>query len=239
MLKDKIGINLLSVIIPVYNECDTIKECVDRVLKADTCGLNLEIVISDNLSTDGSREIIKAFNDPRIKTVLREKHSGKGANVRSALEKATGDIVIIQDADLEYNPIDYPEVLKPFFEADADVVYGSRLTWAKYHRVFGILHLYANKTLTWTANILFDAIFTDIETATKAFRMEVIKGFNLVSEGFEIEPEITAKAMKNKTLKVFEVPITHVARTYDEGKKVRWWHFFTSLWALIKWRFKS
>ena len=114
MLKDKIGINLLSVIIPVYNECDTIKECVDRVLKADTCGLNLEIVISDNLSTDGSREIIKAFNDPRIKTVLREKHSGKGANVRSALEKATGDIVIIQDADLEYNPIDYPEVLKPF-----------------------------------------------------------------------------------------------------------------------------
>ena len=239
MLIDKVKFNLLSVIIPVYNESGTIKECVQRVLKADICGMNLEIIISDNLSTDGSRKIIENFNDPRIKIVLREKHSGKGANVRSALEIATGDIVITQDADLEYNPLDYPEVLKPFFEAEADVVYGSRLTWAKYHRVFGILHLYANKTLTWVANILFDTIFTDIETATKAFRMEVIKGLNLVSEGFEIETEITAKVMKDKTLKVFEVPITHVARTYDEGKKVKWWHFFTSLWSLIKWRFKS
>ncbi len=229
----------LSVLIPAYNEKESIEECVKRVLKADTLGLDLELIISDNLSTDGTREIIQGFKDPRIKIVLRDKHSGKGANVRSALSEARGDIVLIQDADLEYNPVDYPDVLAPFFDAEADVVYGSRLTWAKYHRVFGILHLYANRTLTWTANILFDAIFTDIETATKVFRREVMLGLNLKSEGFEIEPEITAKVMKNKKLKVFEVPITHDARTYDEGKKVRWWHFFTSLWALLKWRFIS
>ena len=227
----------LSVVIPAYNEIYTIEECLDRVLNANTCGLDLEIVVSDNVSTDGTREKLENLSDPKIKVVLREKHSGKGANVRSALEQVSGDIILIQDADLEYNPVDYPDILQPFLDAEADVVYGSRLTWAKYHRVIGVFHLLANKLLTWTANVLYDAIFSDIETATKAFRKEIIQGLNLVSEGFEIEPEITAKIMRNKKLKVFEVPITHVARTYEEGKKVKWWHFFTSLWALIKWRF--
>ncbi len=227
----------LSVIIPAYNEVDTINECIERVLHANTLGLELEIVISDNVSTDGTREKLKKITNENIIIHFRKNHSGKGANVISALKRTTGDIILIQDADLEYNPKDYPSVLEPFFHANADVVYGSRLTGGKYHRVFGILHLFANKFLTLSANILYNATFTDIETATKVFRKDVITNLNLKSKGFEIEPEITSKIMKNKTLRVFEVPVTHAARNYSEGKKVRWWHFFTSLASLIKWRF--
>lgn len=228
----------LTVLIPVYNEVDNIAICVQRVIDAPKRDLPFDIVISDNVSTDGTREVLAGFSDPRITVVLREKHSGKGANIRSALERATGDIVLIQDADLEYNPLDYPDILLPFFEADADVVYGSRLSAAKYFRVIGVLNFAANKILTWTANILYDRIFSDIETATKAFRREVLVSLNLKSEGFEIEPEITAKISRRRYA-IFETPIRHAARGYDEGKKVRWWHFFTSIWALIKWRFKD
>lgn len=227
----------LSVIIPVYNEVNTIKECINRVKKASTQANELEIIVSDNLSTDGTRDILRNINEENIKIIYRENHSGKGANVKSALKLATGDIIVIQDADLEYNPNDYSDIIRPFIEANADVVYGSRLTGAKYHRVFGVLHLLANKILTWTANLLYDAILTDIETATKAFRREIITNLDLVSNGFEIEPEITAKLLKQKKLKIYEVPISHAARTYEEGKKVRWWHFFTSIWVLIKLRF--
>ena len=227
----------ISVVIPAYNEVDTIIECINRVINSNILGLELEVVVSDNLSTDGTREILKALNEPGVKVVFRDTHSGKGANVKSALSKVTGDIILIQDADLEYNPKDYPNVLEPFFYAEADVVYGSRLTNAKYHRVFGILHLMANRILTMTANVLFNATFTDIETATKAFKKEVILNLKLLSNGFEIEPEITAKILRNKKLKVFEVPVSHAARLYSEGKKVRWWHFFTSMAALFRWRF--
>jgi len=226
---------LLSVIIPVYNEAGTIEACIRRVVEAPKCGLDFEIIVADNKSTDGTREILANLKEPKVKVILREDHSGKGANVRAALQHVTGDIVIIQDADLEYNPADYPDVLKPFFEADADAVYGSRLTAAKYYKVFGFPNFVANKLLTWTANVLFNRIFSDIETATKAFRREVIQTLDLRSDGFEIEPEITAKLCKGG-FSVFEVPITHAARSYEEGKKVRWWHFFTSLYALVKWR---
>lgn len=228
----------MTILIPAYNEAETIEECVRRVIAAPKRGLDFDIVISDNVSTDGTREILQKFDDPRIKVVFREKHSGKGANIRSALEHANGDIILWQDADLEYNPADYEDVLEPFF-FDADVVYGSRLTGAKYYRVYGTPNFVANKILTWTANVLFNRIFSDIETATKAFRRDVIKSLNLVSEGFEIEPEITAKICRNNSIAVFEVPVSHAARGYDEGKKVRWWHFFTSMWALVKWRFVS
>lgn len=226
----------MTILIPAYNEAETIEECVRRVIAAPKRGLEFDIVISDNVSTDGTREILKKFDDPRIKVVFREKHSGKGANIRSALEHANGDIILWQDADLEYNPADYEDVLEPFF-FDADVVYGSRLTGAKYYRVYGTPNFVANKILTWTANVLFNRIFSDIETATKAFRRDVIKSLRLVSEGFEIEPEITAKICRNNSIAVFEVPVSHAARGYAEGKKVRWWHFFTSMWALVKWRF--
>jgi len=226
----------LTIIIPAYNEAQTIVECVRRVKEADKRGLDWDIVISDNVSTDGTREILEKFDDPRVKVVFRETHSGKGANLRTAISHATGDIILWQDADLEYNPKDYVDVLEPFFETDADVVYGSRLARAKYYKVYGTLNFFANKVLTWTANILFNRIFSDIETAIKAFRREAITSLDLVSEGFEIEPEVTAKICK-AGFNVYEVPISHAARGYEEGKKVRWWHFFTSIWSLIKWRF--
>ena len=225
----------LTIIIPAYNEAETIEECIRRVITAPKRGLDFDIVISDNVSTDGTREILQKLDDPRIKVVLREKHSGKGANIRSALEHANGDIILWQDADLEYNPADYEDVLEPF-QVGADVVYGSRLTGARYYRVYGTPNFVANKVLTWTANILFNRIFSDIETATKVFRREVIKALELTSEGFEIEPEVTAKICRDDSIAVFEVPISHAARGYKEGKKVRWWHFFTSIWALLKWR---
>lgn len=225
----------LTVIIPAYNEAATIKECLQRVIDAPKRGLEFDVIISDNVSTDGTREILSKIDHPNVKVVLRDTHSGKGANIRTALEHATGDIVLWQDADLEYNPEDYPDVLKPFW-IGADVVYGSRLTGAKYYRVYGAPNFIANKILTWTANLLFNRIFTDIETATKAFRRDVIQSLDLVSEGFEIEPEITAKICRQNRFAIFEVPISHAARGYDEGKKVRWWHFFTSMWALLKWR---
>ncbi|MGB0681385.1 MAG: glycosyltransferase family 2 protein [Magnetovibrionaceae bacterium] len=226
----------MTILIPAYNEAECIEECVRRVIAAPKRGLAFDIVISDNVSTDGTRDILAKMDDPKIKVILRDTHSGKGANVRTALAAATGDIVLIQDADLEYNPKDYEDVLEPFFEADADVVYGSRLAGARYFRVIGVANFLANKALTWSANLLYNRIFTDIETATKVFRREVIQGIPLISESFEIEPEMTAKLCKIKGIRIFEVPITHVARSYDEGKKVRWWHFFTSLWALIRWR---
>ena len=225
----------ITIIIPAYNEAATIEECIRRVIAAPKRGLEFDIVVSDNVSTDGTREILEKIDDPKVKIVFRDTHSGKGANLRTAIEHAHGDIILWQDADLEYNPKDYEDVLEPFF-VDADVVYGSRLTGAKYYRVYGAPNFIANKLLTWTANILFNRIFTDIETATKAFRRDVLKSLTLVSEGFEIEPEITAKICKGNKNAIYEVPVSHAARGYDEGKKVRWWHFFTSIWALFKWR---
>jgi glycosyltransferase involved in cell wall biosynthesis len=226
----------LTIVIPTYNEAATIEECIRRVVAAPKRGLDFDIVVSDNASQDGTREILAKIDDPRIKVVLRDRTSGKGANIRTALAHATGDIILWQDADLEYNPADYEDVLEPFLVADADVVYGSRLSAAKYYRVYGFPNYVANKLLTWTTNVLFNRIFTDVETGTKAFRREIIQSLNLVSEGFEIEPEVTAKVCKVPGIAIFEVPVSHAARGYDEGKKVRWWHFFTSLWALVRWR---
>lgn len=226
----------LTIVIPAYNEAGTIEECIRRVIEAPKRGLEWDIVVSDNVSIDGTRDILEKLDDPRIKVVYRDQHSGKGANLRTAIAHAKGDIVLWQDADLEYNPKDYEDVLEPFFETDADVVYGSRLARAKYCKVYGTPNFFANKILTWTANVLFNRIFTDIETAIKAFRQEAISSLDLVSEGFEIEPEVTAKICK-AGFNIYEVPISHAARGYEEGKKVRWWHFFTSIWSLIKWRF--
>ena len=188
----------ISIIIPAYNEANTIEECLRRVIAAPKRGLTFDIIISDNMSTDGTREILKKIKNPKVKVIFRDTHSGKGANLRSAIPHAKGDIILWQDADLEYNPKDYHDVLEPFFETDADVVYGSRLTRAKYCKVFGPLNFFANKSLTWSANILYNRIFTDIETATKVFCRETLNSLNLVSDGFEIEPEVTAKLCKKK-----------------------------------------
>ena len=227
----------LSVLIPVYNEKDTIKTCVESVLKADINNMDLEIIISDNNSNDGTKEILKLFDDQRIKVLFREKNNGKGANIKNALKVASGDLILFQDGDLEYSPRDFKDLLEPFFLYEADVVYGSRLTYAKATNIIGFPNYIANISLTFLTNLFFNKIFTDIATGYKVFKRDIIKNLIITSDGFEIEPEITAKISKNKNIKIFEVPITINSRKYNEGKKVKWWHFFTYLYHIIKWRF--
>ena len=229
----------LSVLIPVFNEKKTIKKCVDNILNADTFGMELEIIISDNNSNDGTVEELKLINHNQIKIFFKDKNTGKGANLKNALAHATGDLILFQDADLEYSPDDYPSMLKPFFELNADVVYGSRFIRSKFTRIVGFPNYIANKIFTLLANILYNMIFTDIATGYKVFRSEVIKSLQIQSNGFEIEPEITAKISKIKKINIYEVPISINSRDYDDGKKVRWWHFFIYIYTLLKWRFKK
>ena len=227
----------LSVLIPVYNERDTIRQCIDAVLKADTRNLELEVIISDNNSSDGTKEILSKIQDKQIKILYRDNNNGKGANIKNALANATGDLILFQDGDLEYSPKDFPDLIEPFFLYRADVVYGSRLTRAKATSIVGFPNYIANLLVTFLTNVLYNKVFTDIATGYKVFKSDVIKNLKITSDGFEIEPEITAKISKNKKIKIFEVPITINSRSYEEGKKVKWWHFFTYLYHLVKWRF--
>ena len=227
----------LSVLIPVYNERDTIRQCIDAVLKADTRNLELEVIISDNNSNDGTKEILSKIQDKQIKILYRDSNNGKGANIKNALANATGDLILFQDGDLEYSPKDFPDLIEPFFLYKADVVYGSRLTRAKATSIVGFPNYIANIIVTFLTNVLYNKVFSDIATGYKVFKSDIIKNLKITSDGFEIEPEITAKISKNKKIKIFEVPITINSRSYKEGKKVKWWHFFTYLYHLVKWRF--
>jgi len=226
----------LSVLVPVYNEKNTIEECLNRILNADTCGLELQIIVSDNNSSDGTRDILNSFKNPKVKCFFRDQNNGKGANIKNALKYAEGDLILFQDADLEYHPENFPNLLKPFLKDNADVVYGSRLTGAKITKILGWPNLVGNRLFTLVANILFNRIYTDIATGYKVFRKEIIKGIKIESNGFEIEPELTAKISKNKKLNIYEVPISIYSRNYDEGKKVKWWDFFIYVYTLIKWK---
>ena len=229
----------LSVLIPVYNEKDTVKTCIDKVLEANTLNMDLEVIVSDNNSTDGTKEILKAIQNPKVKILFKEKNEGKGSNIKNALSYAQGDIILFQDADLEYSPENFQDLLKPFFQNEADVVYGTRLTKTKVTRIVGFPNYMANKILTFFANFLYNRIFSDIATGYKVFKKDIIKNMNITSDGFEIEPEITAKISKMKNLKIYEVPISIDSRGYEEGKKVRWYHFFTYVYHLLKWRIIS
>lgn len=230
-------IKKVSIIIPVYNEKKTIQKCLDKVLSTKIYDFEKEVVISDNNSNDGTKELLKNINYSNVKILFREINEGKGANIINAINHVSGDIVIMQDADLEYSPDDYEDLVRPFIKYDADVVYGTRLTGAKEFRVLGLPNFMGNKILTWSANFLYSKTFSDIETGYKVFKASLLREMKLVSKGFEIETEMTSKISKNKNLIIFETPITIFSRTYDEGKKVRWWHFFTSLYSLLKWRF--
>lgn len=222
----------ITVLIPVYNEKDSLLELLKRVESVDF-GLEKEIILVDDFSTDGTTELYSQINH---KILYHEKNMGKGAALRTGLKEATGDIVIIQDADLEYNPEDYIPLVEMIKENKADVVYGSRLLDNRNSKSFLFLSFIANKTLTVLTNILFGAKLTDMETCYKAFKREFIQNIDIKSNRFDFEPEITAKVLKQK-VRFKELPITYNARAFDEGKKIGWKDGVQAIWTLIKFRF--
>ena len=223
----------LSVIIPVYNEVESIETILKRV--QDTKLAN-EILIVDDGSKDGTRDILKKLDGKKgVRVILHEKNQGKGAAVRTGMTSATGDVLLIQDADLEYDPRDYPDLLKPIEEGVADVVYGSRFL-GRARRVTMFWHQLANQMLTLMTNILYNTILTDMETGYKVFRREVMSGMTIRANSFNFEPEFTAKILKRK-YRIFEVPITFNPREYSQGKKIKMHDAFEAVWALLKYRF--
>ena len=222
----------LSVIIPVYNERATIEEILKRVRAVD---ISLEIIAVDDCSTDGTRQYLQGLPESDdFRLILHEKNSGKGAAIRTGITEAKGDYVIFQDADLEYDPQDYLDLIKPLRQGKADVVYGSRFLGV--HRVLLFLNYVANKTLTLMTNALYNCNLTDMETCYKMFKREIIQGIRIRSNRFDLEPEITAKILKRK-YKLFEVPISYAGRDYSEGKKISWKDGVMAFWTLLKYRF--
>ena len=223
----------LSIIIPCYNERATIESLVKRVRHEAP---EAEIIIVDDGSTDGTRDILpQAADTVGAKVLLHARNGGKGKAIRTGLQAATGSILLIQDADLEYDPRDYPELLKPILEGNADVVYGSRFLGAP-RRAMMFWHMIANKLLTLMTNILYDTILSDMETGYKVFKRGAIEGLKLRANRFDFEPEITAKILRRR-VRIFEVPITFVPREYAEGKKIGLKDAFEAVWALIRYRF--
>ena len=222
---------LLTVVMPVYNERTTIEEIVRRVLAVP---LRIELIVVDDGSTDGTSDILDKLQRELSFTLLRQANAGKGAALRRGFAAVTGDLVVVQDADLEYSPEEYPQLIELICEGKADVVYGSRFLGR--HRAFLFAHYIGNKFLTLATNVLYDTMLTDMETWYKAMRTDVIRSMTLKSDGFGVEPELTAKIFK-RGYRVYEVPITYAGRNYDQGKKITWTAGFVALWVLLKYRF--
>lgn len=227
--------NKVSIIVPVFNEIKTLDIILEKIENASFCGLEKEIIMVDDMSIDGTREHLKDL-ESKYRVFYHEVNQGKGAAIRTALKHITGDIMVIQDADLEYDPADYEELVKLIVEDKADVVYGSRLTGAKPSRSFMFTHLLGNKLLTLTTNLLYGATLTDMETCYKAFRASFLEGIQIKSDRFDFEPEITAKILKKKA-RLYELPISYYGREYAEGKKITWKDGIHAIIALVKFRF--
>jgi glycosyltransferase involved in cell wall biosynthesis len=224
---------LLSVVMPVYNEKHTVEEMIGRVLAVP--GVRKELLVVDDASRDGSREIVERLARERgFRVLLQERNQGKGAAVRRGIVEASGDIIVVQDADLEYSPEEYPELIDLIVRGKADAVFGSRFIGR--HRCFLFTHYLANLFLNLVTNVLYNTTMTDMETCFKAIRADLLKALPLRSNRFGIEPEITAKLFK-RGARVYEVPITYEGRDYSEGKKITWRDGFPALWTLIKYRF--
>jgi glycosyltransferase involved in cell wall biosynthesis len=223
----------LSVIVPVYNERNTVAEIV-RQMRAVELPLEREVVIVDDGSTDGTRDILKQLADSTVRVVVHPRNQGKGAAVRTGLAQVTGDLVLIQDADLEYDPEDWPKLLAPVLKGRAQVVYGSRFTGERRNMLF--LHWVGNRLLSLCTNILYNTTLSDMETCYKLFDRELIGTINLRANGFDFEPEVTAKVLR-RGVRIYEVPISYSGREFDEGKKITWHDGLVALRTLIKYRF--
>jgi glycosyltransferase involved in cell wall biosynthesis len=222
----------LSVIVPVYNEKNTILDIIDKINRDP---IDKEIILVDDASNDGTKEIIEGIIQKNIKKVFHDKNQGKGAAIKSALGFIEGDIVIIQDADLEYHPDEYPQLIEQIVKGRADVVFGSRFIGA--HRCFLFTHYVGNKIVNFMANVLFDTYLTDFMTCYKAFKADEFKKIELTSKRFGVEAEITGQVFR-RALRVYEVPISYSGRNYNEGKKIRWTDFFVVIWTLLLTRVK-
>jgi glycosyltransferase involved in cell wall biosynthesis len=223
----------LSVIVPVYDERNTVVEIVRRMRAVDL-PLEREIVLVDDGSTDGTRDVLGQLADSTVRVVLHARNQGKGAAIRSGLEQITGDLVIIQDADLEYDPEDWPKLLAPVLRGKARVVYGSRFTGERRNMLY--LHWVGNRFLSLVTNVLYNTTLSDMETCYKLFDREVIDGITIRAARFEFEPEITAKVLR-RGIRIYEVPISYAGREFHEGKKITLRDGFVALWTLVKYRF--
>jgi glycosyltransferase involved in cell wall biosynthesis len=222
----------VSIVIPCYNEVDTIEPLVDSVLRSPV--RDKEIIVVDDFSTDGTRAILKARIEPRdVKVIYHDMNRGKGAALRTGFAAATGDVILIQDADLEYDPAEYPKLLAPILDGRADVVYGTRFAVTEPHRVLYFWHSTGNKFLTLLSNIVTNLNLTDVETGYKVFRREIIEQITIEEDRFGFEPEITAKLAK-LGCRIYEVGIAYHGRTYSEGKKITWKDGVRTLWCILK-----
>ena len=230
----------LTILMPVFNEVRTIREILEQVDAADASGLEKDLIIVDDGSTDGTRERLQQLDGLKtpFRVLFHAQNMGKGAALRTALTYATGDIILIQDGDLEYDPGEYPELLAPILQGRADVVYGSRIRGGKPVRDFSLVYLWGNKFVTFVANLLYGAALTDMETCYKVFRADVIKNIQIRANRFEFEPEITAKVLKRRH-KIVELPISYYGRDRAEGKKLSWRDGIGALWTLLKYRVRD